>query len=215
MVSDPLSYSIIMKGHKMSALVDATSKRNVPAKQPARRKITITQKRWLLSAHLLFMGIWLGGSFCSIALNLIGLNTTDPHLLNSVYVIADILDNVVIRSGAAGSLITGILLAWLAQWGFFRFYWVITKEIATLLIIVGDQIIIRWNNIAVSLTGTSIAAPPNAAYTSIRTLLFIGIVLRLVLLLSIIVISVFKPWGQRKRANQERDNRPEVIITDV
>src|ERR1043165_630965 len=132
MVSNLLSYSIIMKGHKMSALVDITSKRNAPAKQPARRKITITQKRWLLFAHLLFMGIWLGSSICSIALNLIGLNTTDPHLLNGVYVIADTLDNFVIRSGAAGSLLTGILLAWLAQWGFFRFYWVMTKEVATL-----------------------------------------------------------------------------------
>ncbi|MBA3872012.1 MAG: hypothetical protein H0X30_22935 [Anaerolineae bacterium] len=199
----------------MSSLVNATSKRNAPAKQSTRRKITITKKRWLLSAHLLFMGIWLGSSICSIALNLIGLKTTDPHLLNGIYVIADILDNFVIRSGAAGSLITGILLAWLAQWGFFRFYWVIAKEIITLFIIVGDQIIIRWNNTAISLTGTSIAAPPSAVYTNIRTLLFIGIILRLVLLLGVIVISVFKPWGQRKQANQGQDNRQEVIITDI
>lgn len=202
----------------MSALSGVTQKRSSSVDQPLRRKITITQKRWLLSAHLLFMAAWLGGVLCSLALNIIAANTADPRLLNTTYGFAEILDTIIIRSGAAGSLITGILLAWLTQWGLFRFYWIIAKEIATITIVIVDQIIIRWNNSAISLTATQgLEASSNSPYLSIRTLLFVGIFFRLILLLTIIVISIFKPWGQRNRHIQRSAKRlsPEVIIADV
>ena len=198
----------------MSALAGITQKRNSPVEQPLRRKISITQKRWLLSAHLLFMAVWLGSVVCSLALNVVALKATDPQLLNNIYALTETLDNYVVRTGAAGSLLTGLLLAWFTQWGLLRFYWIIAKEITTIGIIILDQVIIRWNAIAIALTAAQRA---NAAYLNVRTLLLIGILVRLILLLAIIVISIFKPWGQRKRTNQ--NNReplsPKVIVTDV
>jgi hypothetical protein len=191
------------KDLKMSLLLDITRKRTSPVVQPARRKITISQKRWLLSAHLFFMAAWLGGSLCSLALNLIALTATDPHLINASYVFAEPIDNIIIRSGAAGSLITGILLAWLTQWGLITFYWIIAKEFATITLVLTDQIIIRWNQSAIALTATpGLGALSNSPYLSLRTLLFIGLSLRLILLLGIVVISIFKPWGARKQATQ-------------
>jgi hypothetical protein len=92
-------------------------------------KITIKQKRWLLSAHLLCTVAWLGAALCSLILNLTALFTTDPHLLNAAYVQASILDKAILRGGAIGALITGILLSVLTQWGLVRFYWIIVKEI--------------------------------------------------------------------------------------
>ena len=192
----------------MSALLDVTQNRDAPVEQRARNKLTITQKRWLLSAHLLCMAAWLGGFFCSLALNSIALSTTDPHLLTASYVFADILDTIVIRGGAAGSLLTGILLAFLTQWGLVRFYWIIAKEIAAVLCVVADQIIIRWNHSAIALTATQgLGAVSNPPYLSIRILLLIGLLFRLMVLLAVIVISIFKPWGQRKRPGQSRAER--------
>jgi hypothetical protein len=177
----------------------------LPVGQRPRRKISITQKRWLLSAHLLFMAIWLGGVFCSLALNIIALNTADPQLLNATYVFSEILDNFLIRTGAAGSLITGILLAWLTQWGLLTFYWIMTKEVATIIVIVTDQIIIRWNHSIIPLTASqNLGAVSNPAYVSLHTLLFIGILFRLILLLAVVVISIFKPWGQSKGSGKAK-----------
>jgi len=199
----------------MSALAGVTThKRNSSVEQPRRRKISITQKRWLLSTHLLFMATWLGGVICSLALNLIALKATDPQLLNTVYTLSETLDINVLRVGAAGSLLTGLLLAWLTQWGLLSFYWIIAKEITTVLVVISDNVIIRWNANAIALTAEQVTNP---AILNIRNLLLIGILVRLVLLLAITVISIFKPWGQRQRASQSKREplSPNVIVTDV
>jgi hypothetical protein len=198
----------------MSVLVGITQKRNSSVEHPPRRKISVTQKRVLLSIHLFFMAIWLGSVVCSLALNVVEFSATNPQVLNTAYGFAEILDSFIVRTGAAGSLITGILLAWLTQWGLLRFYWIIAKEIMTVSIIILDQAIIRWNGSAIALTTAQAASP---AYVSVRNLLLAGIIVRLVLLLAIVVISIFKPWGQRKSAvkGKARNLAQEVTIADV
>ena len=43
-----------------------------------------------------------------------------------------LLDDFIIIPAAMGSLITGILLCWLTNWGFFKFNWIIFKLISTI-----------------------------------------------------------------------------------
>lgn len=170
-----------------------------------RKKITIRQKRWLLSAHLFCTVAWLGAALCSLIFNLTTIFTTDPHLLTAAYVFADILDKAILRGGAVGAVITGVLLSVLTQWGLFRFYWIIVKEIVSLLCISIGVIISGWNDEAISLTvrwGFQVLHQP--LYLTDRTWMFIGIFFQLVSLSGIIVISVFKPWGQRKRTQRSR-----------
>jgi len=170
-----------------------------------RNKITIRQKRWLLSAHLLCTVAWLGAALCSLIFNLTALFTNDPYLLNAAYVLADILDKAILRGGAIGALITGILLSVLTQWGLIRFYWIIVKEIVSVLCIVVGIIISGWNDDAISLTALQgVQAIHNPLYLTNRTLMFIGIIFQLLALSGVIVISVFKPWGQRKRHGAHR-----------
>jgi hypothetical protein len=168
-----------------------------------RNKITIKQKRWLLSAHLLCTVAWLGAALCSLILNLTALLTTDPHLLNATYVQASILDKALLRGGAIGTLATGILLSVLTQWGLIRFYWIIVKEIVSVVCITGGVIISSWNDEAIASTALQgLQALHNPLYLTDRTLMLMGIFLQLTCLSAVIVISVFKPWGQRKRPSQ-------------
>ena len=173
-----------------------------------RNKITITQKRWLLSAHLLCTVAWLGAALCSLIFNITALITTDPYLLNATYVFADILDKAILRGGAVGALLTGLLLSVLTQWGLMRFYWIIVKEIVGVLCIVVGVIISGWNDDAISLTVMQgLHALHDPLYLTNRTLMFIGIFFQLIALSGVIVISVFKPWGQRKRSGQRRPQK--------
>jgi len=182
----------------MSSVLDVTQKQNVPAAPRARSKISVTQKRWLLSAHMFFLAAWLGGGLGSLALNLRALGTSDPHLLNAIYIFADLLHTTIIRGGAGGSLLTGLTLAFLTQWGLVRFYWIIAKEGLAIAGVAVDLTIIRWNSQVVSLiTHQGLGAYASAFYLSNRGLLFGASALQLSLLAVIIVISVFKPWGQR------------------
>jgi hypothetical protein len=165
-----------------------------------RNKITVRQKRWLLSAHLLCTVAWLGAALCSLIFNLTALFVNDPHLLNAAYIFADILDKAILRGGAIGALITGVLLSVLTQWGLLRFYWIIVKEIASILCIVVGVVISGWNDNAIALTAVQgLRALHNPLYLTNQTLMFIGIFFQLIALSGVIVISVFKPWGQRKR----------------
>lgn len=173
-----------------------------------RRKITIRQRRWLLSAHLLCTVAWLGAGLCSLIFNLSALFTPDSHLLAAAYVFADILDKAILRGGTVGALITGVLLSVLTQWGLFRFYWVIVKEIASLLCLITGVIISGWNDEAISLTVRwELQALHQPLYLTDRTWMFLGIFFQLVSLSGIIIISVFKPWGQRKRPYRSRQER--------
>lgn len=172
-------------------------------------KITIQQKRWLLSAHLLCTVVWLGAALSSLIFNLTALFTNDAHLLNAAYVFADILDKALLRGGAIGALITGLLLSILTQWGLFRFYWIIVKEIMSVLCIIVGVIISGWNDDAISLTALQgLQTLHNPLYLTDRTLMFLGIFFQLISLSGVIVISVFKPWGQRKRSGKRRGSRP-------
>ena len=178
-----------------------------------RNKITITQKRWLLSIHLLCTVAWLGAGLCSLIFNITALITSNPHLLNAAYVFAGILDKAILRGGAVGALVTGILLSMLTQWGLMRFYWIIVKEIVSILCIVIGFIISGWNADAISLTAMQgLDALHNPLFITNRTMMFAGIFFQLISLSGVIVISVFKPWGQRKRPGQHRFQKTENLV---
>lgn len=168
-----------------------------------RNKITSTQKRWLLSVHILCTVAWLGAGLCSLVFNITALLTHDPHLLNATYVLIDALDRAILRGGAAGVIITGILLAALTHWGLLRFYWIIIKEIVSVICIIEGVILSSWNDKAISLTATQgLHALHNPLYLSNQSMMFVGIFFQLIAVSGVIVISVFKPWGQRKRPGQ-------------
>lgn len=185
----------------MAFSLEAAQKRQA---RPQRNRITVTQKRWLLAAHLLSTTAWLGASLCTLAFSITALFATDPHLLNAVYVCIDTLDHTVIRIGAGGTLLSGILLATLTQWGLLRFYWINAKEIISFLCITVDLVAIRWNELLISLTATQgLHALSNPLYLSNRILLFVGILIHIIALAGVIVISIFKPWGQRKSLSRQ------------
>lgn len=170
-----------------------------------RNKITIRQKRWLLSAHLFCTVAWLGTALCSLVLNLTALFTQDSHLLRAIYLQASILDVALLRGGALGAILTGLLLSVLTQWGLFRFYWIMLKEIISVLCIAVGVIISSWNDEALALAASpgfqSVHSP---IYLTDRAWMFLGIAFQLVSLSAVVVISVFKPWGQWKRFTRHR-----------
>jgi hypothetical protein len=152
------------------------------------------------------MAAWLGGGLSSLAFNIVALRVTDPHLLNATFIFAEILHTSIIRGGAAGTFVSGILLALLTQWGLVRFYWIIAKEILTVLAIAVDLTLIRWTTLAIDLTAAQgLDAFSSPFYLSNRTLLLVGSGFQLSLLVIVIGIAIFKPWGQRKRRNPKSD----------
>jgi hypothetical protein len=171
-------------------------------KKSARFKLNVQQKNWLVYAHIATAGIWFGTGLCMVIIALHNLKTTNGDELYILNTVMQLLDEVVIIPAATASLITGALLSGLTNWGFVKYYWVITKWIATLsLIIFGTFWLGPWTNAITSISQELRSqALQNPLYMFDDRATIMGGIVQTICLLALIAISVLKPWGRRKSA---------------
>jgi hypothetical protein len=167
-------------------------------------KISVTQRRWLLSAHLLFSAIMFGGAVAFLILSITAVNTSDEGVLKACYTSMHVLAKTSVRASTIGALVTGILLSVLTQWGLFKFYWIIAKQGFMLLAILLGPISMEFLTLrAVTITSSEgLNALNNPSFTVNNGLMWIGIIVQIVCVGGMFVISVFKPWGARKLKNR-------------
>ncbi|WP_088833724.1 hypothetical protein [Paenibacillus tyrfis] len=164
-------------------------------------KLTVGQRKWLLSAHILFSAIWLGNSVVFVVLGIVSATTGDPGVLSACYTVMHLLSTSSLRASTIGTVVTGVLLSVLTSWGLFRYYWIIAKEVLTLLCILLGAVGMYLRTLrAVTLipaSGMDVWQQPDFVVNNGQ--LWIGIVLQVLSLAAMIVLSVWKPWGRRKR----------------
>jgi hypothetical protein len=184
------------------------------------KKLSVKQKNWLLSVHIAIAGIWFGTALIMVVIGLSNTNTTSGDALYAINAILKLLDDFVIIPAAIGSLLTGALLCWLTIWGFVKHYWVITKWVATItLIIFGSFWLGPWTNAATSISEVErLQALSNPLYMFDVKGMIIGGAITTLSLLTIIAISTLKPWGRRNviKDNVIKDNdvSKKITLTD-
>lgn len=168
-------------------------------------KLTVKQKNWLLSAHVVFAALWTGTVLSMFLLALRNQNSTNADVLRTLNSAINLLDDYVVIPSAIGSLLTGTFLCWLTVWGFFKHYWVIVKWIATVaLIVFGTFWLFPWANAATAISEAQrLQALENPLYTFDAKGVLIGTVVQVCCLLVIIAISFLKPWGRRSVKAQD------------
>jgi hypothetical protein len=164
----------------------------------------MTQRRWLLTIHLLFSAIMFGVAVAFLILSIAAANTSDEGVLKACYTSMHVLAKTSVKVSTIGTLVTGILLSVLTQWGLFKYYWIIAKEVLTVLsIVLGPIGMYFWTLKAVTLTtAEGLNALHDQAFIVNNVQLWIGIILQIISLIAMFIISVFKPWGPRKQKNQ-------------
>ena len=162
-------------------------------------KLSVHQKNWLLSAHVGFAALWTGAVLSMFLLSLKNTASTSADVLNALDAAINVLDHWIVIPAAIGSVVTATLLCWVTNYGFTKFYWVITKWILTTgLVIFGTFWLFPWGNTAEQLSaqnGLQAWSHPTYAFDA-KGVLF-GTIIQAVFLLGIIGISVLKPWGRR------------------
>ena len=147
-------------------------------------KLSMNQKKWLLLAHLIFSSIMLGGAVIFLVLSIVAATSTDASVISACYQAMHALSKTSVRASTIGTIVTGVLLSVWTHWGLFRYYWVIAKEVLTLVaIVVGPIGMYMWT------------LPAGAEDLGA---LWIGIILQVISLAAIFGLSVLKPWGKRK-----------------
>jgi hypothetical protein len=164
-------------------------------------KLNGRPRKWLLILHLLFSAIMLGGAVAFLIMSITAANTSDEGVLKACYTSMHVLAKTSVKASTIGALVSGILLSVLTHWGLFKYYWIIAKEALTVLSLVLGLIGMNsWTLKAVTLTtARGLNALHDSAFIVNNNQLWVGIMLQIISLIAMFIISVFKPWGPRKK----------------
>jgi uncharacterized membrane protein len=163
--------------------------------------LTMKQRNWWLIIHILFAIVWLGGALGTLLLVFTTTATTNRELIYAAHLFVDIFDKHLNIPGALGCLITGIVISLRTHWGITKYYWIITKLVANIgIIYVGGSLINDWAHNTVELSANDMNFLHNPIYLQDRQMLVIGLIFSVAVLIFVVAISRFKPWGKRKSA---------------
>lgn len=162
-------------------------------------RLTGKQKSWLISAHAISGAIWFGTVLSMMVMIVHNLGTTNGDELYGINSVIKLLDDWVVIPAANMTLLTGLLLCWLTVWGFFKYYWVITKLVLTVsLITFGTFWLGPWTNAVTAMSDAErLKALSNPLFMFDTKALIIGSLIQISSLIFIFVISFLKPWGRR------------------
>ncbi|ESA34715.1 hypothetical protein N836_14955 [Leptolyngbya sp. Heron Island J] len=167
-------------------------------------KASIKQKTWILSAHIGFAALWTGAVLSMFLLSLRNTKAVNADALYAINSAITLLDDYIVIPAAIGSVLTATLLCWTTNFGFTKFYWVISKWFLTTgLVIFGTFWLFPWGNAAEDISAQEgLQAFTNPIYTFDAKGVLVGTLVQVLLLTVIIGISVLKPWGRRPNTKQ-------------
>jgi uncharacterized protein with FMN-binding domain len=157
-------------------------------------------RRALLTAHITLACVWLGAVVVTMLLvgapPLRPVPAWRPGLDRAVLLVHDTL----VVNASYGFIVTGLMFSLFTGWGAFRHWWVAVKW--ALLALLGLALP-SWVAPHVSaLTALSDAlagdVAGNAAYAAHAQAVMLASALQAAVLLGIVALSVFKPWGPRR-----------------
>ncbi len=100
------------------------------------KELSITQKKWLKSIHLLAAGVWITTGLIMFLLRFMRSNVETGEQLHLMNQIVHFIDMKILVPAAVLSLITGWIYSQYTKWGYFKHGWMTFKWIITLAIII-------------------------------------------------------------------------------
>ena len=157
-----------------------------------RQRLSTRQKKALLTVHMISGGAWLGAAFCML---IITWTNQDPAHHYAVNLVLEKLDGLMMIPAPIVAIGSGLLLSWGTVWGFFRWYWLLLKQLVTyVLVVLAPFTVHDWIGELISL---SRAERIGVAYDSVHQLHVFGSVIIILAGGAAMGLSVLKPWGRR------------------
>lgn len=163
------------------------------------KRLSPSWKKAMLGLHLTFTGILLGCTAVIVVLVIASLATEDEDVLRASYTVMHLLATSSIRASSIGTVVTGVILSVFTHWGLLRYYWIVYKIIMTALsVAVGVVGFYYWSlNGVTMIAEEGMRALDDPAFVMNNQQLWLGLVFQVLSLVSMVFVSVFKPWGKR------------------
>ncbi|WP_432835300.1 hypothetical protein [Dactylosporangium sp. CA-092794] len=140
-------------------------------------------RKVLLTVHVCAAAGWLGGALTLVALGLSGRDTALDAMRT--------IDQYVMIPVSMLALLAGLTLALTSPWGLAKHYWVLTKLVLTIAVIVFAAVYLAQQ----------VEAGSRAGATA-------GAVVLLAVLVTNVTLGVFKPWGRTARGRRAAGAAP-------
>lgn len=150
-------------------------------------------RRAALTAHVATSVGWVGAVAAFLVLAIAGETSRDAGIVRAAYLAMDLVTWFVIVPLSIASLLTGLLQSLGSTWGLFRHYWIVTKlgltVVATVVLLLKTRLISHLAGVAARTVLSS------ADLRDMRMELTVHAAGGMILLLVILTLSIFKPWG--------------------
>ncbi len=163
--------------------------------------MTTRVRKFALTAHVTSSVGWLGAIIGFMAHAVAGLTSQDAQTVRAAYLMMDLTGWFVLVPLSFASLLTGLVQSLGTAWGLFQHYWVIVKlsitVFATVILLIYMQTL---DNLASVAAKTTFSSADFSGHQGASPVVHASVAL--LLLLTCVVLSVYKPWGKthyRKR----------------
>ncbi|MGE8079692.1 DUF2269 domain-containing protein [Peribacillus loiseleuriae] len=163
------------------------------------KKLGPVGMKWLKIFHIILVALFFGGIMSSLALHF-GFKLATYNEAFEIYKGLVVVSDYIIRIGAVGTLLIGVIYGFLTNWGFFKHKWITVKWILFIIqTLIGIFIVdhLMMANMAILEKEQSIALN-NPVFISNHLLRQQAVILQVVITVFIICISVLKPWKKKK-----------------
>jgi hypothetical protein len=189
-------------GRPQHATTPGGAVRRVPEPPRAgRRTDRLLSPRWrriALIAHVVVSVGWLGAAYFMIVLALAATYSATDAQHASFELLRRASDTYVMIPLSLLALGTGLVVSLGTKWGLARYYWVLTKLIATVVVMVFAALYVSQQ---VDLAA-SMAAVPGSDVVAVGWRIVLGSVGMCLVLLGNTILSVVKPWGRTARGRR-------------
>ena len=171
----------------------------------ARSRVGKRTRHLLVFAHVVVSLGWMGAGLANVVLAMTGGYTSDAAVRRVCYQMISAVDTFLVIPGAFAALVSGIVLSLVTPWGLVRHWWVLSKLVLTVAVIVYSTFGLGvWVETSIAATSLGDAESPVAGPLAYGTLP------NIVAFLFMTWVSVAKPWGAAPWARKQRRHRPAI-----
>lgn len=173
-------------------------------------KLGIRGRRWLKAFHVAFTSVWIGAAVSIAIIPFVSGSAADGSELYTYYASVKLVDDFIIPPAGMGTFITGLLLCWQTNWGFFKYWSVVVQGVITIgVILLGIFALAPWIEDLMNITkAEGLRALQNTEYLHIQRILgIVGSIAPAALIFGAFV-SIIKPWGRIRKSREEAEPSP-------
>src|SRR5215475_14336445 len=170
-------------------------------------------RKFALTVHIILSVGWLGAVLGFLALAAASLASHDVQIVRGLYLAMGVTGWFVIMPLCLASLLTGLVMSLGTDWGLFRYYWVMTKFLLT---IVSTLILFGFMQTLSHIS--ALAADTTMSIDKLRNLSQSPVLHSgggLLVLLVNTMLSVYKPWGRTRYGLRKQHDQSEVLPVDI